>query len=45
MARYKAYEACPREGGDPCHIEAYTVRRRWPFLEKPERGIGKEMRL
>jgi hypothetical protein len=27
MARCKAHESCPREGGDPCPSEAYTVRR------------------
>ena len=27
MVICKAHETCPREGGDPCHNEAYTVRR------------------
>ena len=27
MVICKARETCPREGGGPCHIEAYTVRR------------------
>jgi len=27
MVICKAHETCPRESGDPCHNEAYTVRR------------------
>jgi hypothetical protein len=38
MVICKAYETCPREGGDPCHNEAYTVRR-------SDEAIGCESKL